>query len=280
MRWAEVKIETGPGAADAVGNVLRQAGCAGLLICESPDGVVGYLPTDDRLEGRLEYLKDALVSLPDYGLCDADTEITLRYVEEEDWENGWKAFYKPMRVGRRLVVTPPWESPDLAPDDVPLVIDPGMAFGTGSHPTTQLCLCALEDHVHARARVGDIGTGSGILAIAAYKLGAASVNACDIDPLAMRIAADNARANGVAVDVQEEMPEGPFDLIVCNILADTIMGLADSLRERLVSDGILIASGIIEGREADVALALGNSGFTALQTRRSGEWVAQIYRRD
>jgi len=280
MRWAEITIETGAEAADAVGDALREAGCSGLLISETPQAVIGYLPTDDRLEPRLLSLKSALAALPACGLTDASRELTLRYIDEADWENGWKAFYKPMRVGRGIVVTPPWETPDLGPGDIPVVIDPGMAFGTGSHPTTQLCLVALEDFVRPGMRVADIGTGSGILAIAARKLGAFPVEACDIDSLAVRIAGDNARANNTPIEVREEMPAGPCDLVVANILADTIIGLAQSLHSLLAPGGLLIASGIIDDREADVAAELASSGLTLRETRRSEDWVAQVYRRD
>jgi ribosomal protein L11 methyltransferase len=155
-----------------------------------------------------------------------------------------------------------------------------MAFGTGSHPTTQLCLAALEDFVHAHARVADIGAGSGILAIAARKLGAATVDACDIDPIAVRIAADNARANLVEIAVGSHFPTGPFDIIVANILADTILGLVDEFRAHLAPDGLLVASGIIEERADDVANGLSKSGLALVETRRSGDWVAQIYRRN
>ena len=190
MRWAEISIDAEAGAVDAVGSALNAAGCGGFEVRETaePPAVAGYLPVDDRLEDRLGQLQDALAQLPAHGVTGAGTELTLRYVEEADWANAWKAYFKPMRVGRRLLVTPPWEHPDLAPDDIPIIIDPGMAFGTGSHPTTKLCLAALEDYVQPGQTVADVGTGSGILAIAAAKLGAARITANDIDTLAVKIA--------------------------------------------------------------------------------------------
>lgn len=138
MRWTEIIIDAGPEATDAVGAALYAVGCSGFEVREVavPPAIAGYLPVDDRLEDRLGLLKDALAALPGHGVIGAGTDLTLRYVEEADWANAWKEFYKPFRVGRRLVVTPPWEHPELAPDDIPLVVDPGMAFGTGSHPTT------------------------------------------------------------------------------------------------------------------------------------------------
>ncbi len=280
MRWAEISIDAGPEATDAVGAALYAVGCGGFEVREvaQPPAVAGYLPVDDRLEDRLSSLKDALAALPGYGITGAGMELTLRYVEEADWANAWKAFYKPFRVGRRLVVTPPWEHPDLAPDDIPLVIDPGMAFGTGSHPTTQLCLTALEDYVTPRASVADIGTGSGILAIAAAKLGASPVAANDNDPLAVKIARENAAANGVQVEVTEALPTGQYDVVVANILADVIIGMATELHGLLAPDGVLIASGIIDTREADVRQALEGIGLTSLETRRQTEWVALVFR--
>jgi len=281
MRWAEIIIEAGPGATDAVGAALYAVGCGGFEVREAaqPPAAVGYLPVDDRLEDRLSSLKDALAGLEGHGVAGAGTDITLHYVEEADWATAWKAFYKPFRVGRCLLVTPPWEHPELASDDIPLVIDPGMAFGTGSHPTTQLCLAALEDFVQPGHSVADIGTGSGILAIAAAKLGASPVAANDNDPLAVRIARENAAANGVSVLVTDALPTGQHEVVVANILADVIIGMSEELYILLAPGGVLIASGIIDTREADVRQALEGIGLTHLETRRQTEWVALIFRR-
>ncbi|MBV9849609.1 MAG: 50S ribosomal protein L11 methyltransferase [Armatimonadetes bacterium] len=281
MRWAEIIIEAEPGARDAVGAALQDAGCTGFEVRDeaTPPAVAGYLPVDDRLEGRLAQIGGRLRALPFHGVEGAGTELTLRTVQEEDWANAWKAFFKPIRVGRHLVVTPPWESPDLDPGDTPLVIDPGMAFGTGSHPTTQLCLAALEDHVRPGLSVADIGTGSGILAIAAAKLGASPVVANDIEPPATKIAAENAKTNGVTIQTRVPLPDGPFDVVVANILADVIIGLAPDLATRVRPGGILIASGIIDTREDDVRAALESVGFAPQETRRQAEWVALILRR-
>ena len=281
MRWAEISVDAGPDAADAVGEALRGAGCDGIYVRDTlqPPQVTGYLPADDRLEGRLDTLQAALLALAGFGVSGAGTELTLRTVEEADWANAWKAFYKPLRVGRHLVVTPPWETPALEDGDRVLTIDPGMAFGTGSHPTTQLCLAALEDYVQPGQRVADIGAGSGILAIAAAKLGASEVVATDTDPLAVRIAGDNAHSNGVRVQTQEAPPTGTYDLVVANILADVIIGMAEGLAGWVAPGGILIASGIIDTREADVRFAVEGEGFSPLETRREGEWVALVFRR-
>ncbi len=282
MRWAEIQIDADADAVDAVGAALYAAGCGGFEVRETavPPAVAGFLPVDDRLEDRLEQLGDALQKLPEFGIAGAGTELTLRYVEEADWATAWKAYYKPMRIGKRLVVTPPWESPELGPDDLAIVVDPGMAFGTGSHPTTQLCLVALEEYVKPGMRVADVGTGSGILAIAAAKLGAGLVAASDNDPLAVKIARENAQINGVQVAVAETVPPDPYAVVVANILADVIIGMAGQLALWTELGGTLIASGIIDTREADVRQAVEAAGFMSQDTRHQGEWVALIFKRD
>ncbi len=281
MRWAEIQIDANADAVDAVGAALYAAGCGGFEVRETaaPPAVAGYLPVDDRLEERLEQLGSALEALPSFGVTGAGTELTLRYVEEADWATAWKAYYKPMRIGKRLVVTPPWETPELGPDDLPIVVDPGMAFGTGSHPTTQLCLVALEQYVKPGMAIADVGTGSGILAIAAAKLGASSVAANDNDPLAVKIARENAAVNSVSVDIAETLPPGPYAVVAANILADVIIGMAEQLASWTQPGGTLIASGIIDTREADVRRAVEAAGFTSKETRHQGEWVALIFER-
>lgn len=279
MRWAEIIIDAEAGATDAVGAALADVGCAGFEVRDTivPPAVAGFLPVDDRLEGRLSELQDALTALPGFGVTGAGTELTLRYVEEADWANAWKAYFKPFRVGQHLMVTPPWETPELSDTDIPLVIDPGMAFGTGSHPTTQLCLVALETYVKPGQSVADIGTGSGILAIAAAKLGASPVRANDNDPLAVTIARENAAENGVTVEVTDALPSGSYDVVVANILADVIIGLSAELADLTKPGGTFIASGIIDTRENDVRQAVEAAGFVSHETHRQTEWVALVF---
>jgi ribosomal protein L11 methyltransferase len=281
MRWAEIQIDAEADAVDAVGAALGDAGCAGFEVRETmlPPTLAGYLPVDDRLEDRLSQLQVALRQLPDYGINSAGTELTLRYVEEADWANAWKAYYKPIRLGKRLVITPPWETPELGPEDLSIIVDPGMAFGTGSHPTTQLCLIALEEFVRPGQAIADVGTGSGILAIAAAKLGAASVVANDVDPLAVTIARENAAVNTVSIEIAETIPAGPYDLVVANILADVIIGMAEDFARWTKPNGMFIASGIIDTREFDVRRAVEAVGFTSKNPRFQGEWVALIFER-
>ena len=282
MRWAEIAVEASGDAQEAVGALLTDvAGCQGYSAAQ--DRVLGYLPVDDRLENTLLTLRSSLSALPEAGFPDVVPEITLRFVEEADWANAWKQYFKPQRIGKLLVVKPTWEDWDAAPDDVLIEIDPGMAFGTGLHATTRLCLRALEDTVLPGSSVADVGTGSGILAAAAARLGAADVAAVDIDPLAVRIARENIALNHaasiVSVAESDTPPPGTFDIVVANILADIILGMAPTLRDALRPNGTLIASGIIDTRAEDVRRGLTAAGLTIQETLTEGEWVAITARR-
>ena len=282
MRWAEIAVEARGDSQETVGALLTEvAGCQGYST--TPAAVSGYLPVDERLEATLNGLRDALRGLPVAGVRDVSPEITIRFVEEADWANAWKQFFKPQRIGERLVVKPTWEPWEAEPGDVVIHIDPGMAFGTGLHATTRLCLRALETRVTPGAHVADVGTGSGILAVAAALLGAARVSAVDVDPLAVRIARENVDLNAVhgVVDVAEAdaPPRGTFDIVVANILADVILGMAPALLSALPPGGLLIASGIIDSRAEDVRRGLQASGFAVEATASEGEWAAIFARR-
>jgi len=250
-----------------------------------PLRVLGYLPGGDWLEGSLAALRERLREMPRFGLTVEDG-LTLRTVQDQDWECAWKQFFKPLRVGRRLVVKPSWEAYTLRPGDLVLELDPGMAFGTGAHPTTQLCLGALEEIVRPGERVLDFGTGSGILALAAARLGAASVVGLDIDPVAASAADLNVTGNGLRDRIRiqggdlEALPGGDrFDGIVANILAGVILDSADRLAARCRPGGWLVTSGIIDHRAAAVAEGLRACGFVEIETRYQGEWVALVARR-
>ena len=265
-------------AQEIVGALLtEEAACYGYTA--TAQAVTGYLPVDERLENTLLRLRESLDAAPEFG-PPGSVEITIRFVAEEDWATAWKQYFKPQRIGRHLVVKPTWEEYAPRPDDVIIQIDPGMAFGTGLHATTRLCLCALEDFVRPGMAIADVGTGSGILAIAAALLGASPVAATDSDPLATRIAQENITLNQVENRVSaieaSLPPRGVFDIVVANILADVILGMADSLVAALKPGGLLIASGIIETRAEAVRLGLAAANLTIRETREEGEWVAII----
>ena len=205
-------------------------------------------------------------------------------VEQEDWQNGWRKYYHPMAIGQRLAIVPSWE--DTAAEDgrVKLVLDPGLAFGTGSHETTALCLEALDGLVQGGERVLDIGTGSGILAIAALKLGAACAEGVDIDPVAVRTAGENAARNGVAdrltvlVGDLSDKASGRYQIITANIVAAAICSLAPAVPGLLAEEGVFIASGIIDTRLDEVKAALEAAGLTVQAVHERRGWECLVCR--
>ena len=197
-------------------------------------------------------------------------------VEQEDWQNGWRKYYHPMDVGQRLAVVPSWQ--DYETSRVKLILDPGLAFGTGGHETTNLCLEVLDARVRGGERVLDIGTGSGILAIAALKLGAAVAEGVDIDPVAVRTAGENAALNGVAdkltvlVGDLSDKASGKYDIITANIVANAIMALAPAVPGLMADDAVFIASGIIDSRKDEVIPALEAAGLAVLEVKEKRGW--------
>jgi ribosomal protein L11 methyltransferase len=222
-------------------------------------------------------------------------EPQVRTLREEDWAHAWKKFYKPLRVGRRVVLKPSWEEFTPATDDIVVELDPGMAFGTGLHPTTRLCIVALEEAVGPGDSVLDVGCGSGVLAIVAQKLGATRLLAADIDPIAVEVTLENAGLNGVstgeggALEVRlGSVPAGmagQFRVLVANILAEVIARLFDAeygyppLAEPLAPDGVMILSGILDERAHIVEAAAQRNGFAVVQRYQEGDWVALVLRR-
>ncbi len=197
-------------------------------------------------------------------------------VEQEDWQNAWKKYYHAMDIGERLAIVPGWE--DYRTDRIRIVMDPGMAFGTGTHETTSLCLETLDSLVKGGERVLDIGTGSGILAIAALKLGADSAEGVDIDPMCVRTAGENAARNGVAdrfkvlVGDLSDKASGKYDIITANIVANAIMSLAPAVPGLMADDAVFIASGIIDSRKDEVIAALEAAGLAVLEVKEKRGW--------
>lgn len=297
MDWIEVSLEVDGEAAEAVADLLQRYGHQGVAIEQAgfpievwPDEIPpadrlivrAYFPDDERAEDARQKLREALYYMSRlYPI----PEPAFRVVREEDWATAWKAHYHPVRLGRRLVIRPAWaELPDLRPDDVVLVLDPGMAFGTGTHPTTQLCLIALEELLEGWPAVDvlDLGSGSGILGIAALKLGARRVLALDTDPIAVTATLDNAALNDVAdrLTAQQgsldtlQSTARHFDLALVNILAKVIVALCDQgLGRVLRPGGVGLFSGIIEEQAGEVEAALRRTGLEPVGRRTLGDWV-------
>lgn len=254
--WAVPKLETAEGTA-----IVR-----------------AYIPLEDDRSAQLAEIKKVIGRL---GL-QMPPKISTRTLEEEDWAHTWKKYYKPLRVGRRLVIKPSWEGYRPLAGDLIIELDPGMAFGSGTHATTALCLELLEEYVRPGSCVYDIGTGSGILAIAAARLGAGRVQAVDIDPVACKVAAENVAGNHVdsLVRVQcgnptELLPYGA-DLIVANIIADVITDLAPRVATMIKPGGIFIASGIVQERADMVRAAFAAAGLIVGVEQADGLWLAIV----
>lgn len=294
MAYLEVTLRVPEAAGEAAAHLLRAETGAGVALEDGAGTVAvrGYLSgepgagdgADQVLEDRLASVQEGLNRLPGhFPGVPGPWELSTRMVAEEDWAHGWKAYFKPLRVGRRLVVVPSWESFEAEPGDVLLSLDPGMAFGTGTHPSTALALQALEVRVRPGQTVLDVGTGSGILAIAARKLGAARVVAIDIDPVAVRVAGENATHNGVEVEVQEgevnRLPGAFADVVVANIVADVLVEIGPELARVLRPGGLAIGSGIIARELPRVEAAWAACGLRHEEGRWSEGWAVLIARR-
>ncbi len=281
-RWLSVEVLAPPDLWEAVAAVLMEHGCTGLIRAEAPPRVVGYLP-ESQVE-QLMPIQERLHQFPQFGLPPV-IAVQIAPVQARDWQTAWRRYFRSRRYGQRLRVQPSWSQRQPQPDEITIILDPGMAFGTGNHPTTALCLELLDRYVQAGSRVADIGTGTGILAIAAAKLGAQEVVAVDNDPLTVLVARGNIERNGVANRVQVlegdgwSVLQGQFDLIVCNILSEFLIQTAPLVPRYLREGGLYIVSGFIGRNGRRVRRALEKAGLRLEEVRKRRSWVAAVFRR-
>lgn len=241
-----------------------------------------YLEDDDGAQAQIAALREAVGKTQ---------ELTVRTVADEDWENSWKRYYRPLSIGKRLLIVPQWLQPENPEGRVPILLDPGMIFGTGAHASTQMCLCALEERLQGGERVLDLGSGSGILSIASLRLGAKSAVGVDIDPIAEDIARENAALNDLHEDrftartgdvlsdeaLMSSLGSG-YDAVLANIVADVIIPLSAAVPKFLKKDGFFLCSGILNTRLEEVKAALRKNGLTITDERRQNDWCCLLAR--
>ena len=300
MDWTEIKIKVPTEATDEAAAIANMTVSHGIYIEDYSDLEQGameiahidlideelvksdrthsvihiYLSKEVNPKESIEYITERLTAL------NIEHELGEIDISEEEWENNWKQFFKCTEIGKRLCVRPSWEEYENTENRVVLSIDPGAAFGTGTHATTSMCLEALEKLVTPDITVLDIGSGSGILSIAAILLGAKDVVGVDIDPVAVKVAKENAALNGVAEkanyvlgNLDEEITD-TFDIVVANIVADAIIALSSSAKKRMKKGGYFLCSGIIDIRADEVEAALTDRGYEIVEKMTNNNWVA------
>jgi ribosomal protein L11 methyltransferase len=311
--YIEVIITLSPIAADLVSTLLFESGATAIAVTEGARSRLHtHLLDDPTLEANLERVRSYLASLRSLGFDPGPAKLITRRFEDRGWATRWKEFFRPTRIGRRLVVRPSWERTPVKEGEIVVELDPGMAFGTGQHPTTRMCLELLEEafqrfRVHSSGfRAGraesktmnyerrtmnrppavlDLGTGSGLLAIAAFRFGAGTVLALDTDRVVCRIASENIRRNGgdgrivVKHGSLEMVGRRTFDMVLANLTAERLINCAPSLTRSLRSRGRLIASGILRNQEQGVAATFRGCGMVLERVRRSRDWVGLMFRR-
>lgn len=309
MKWTEIRINTTEEAYDAVSEMLTSIGAGGVVIedpndirrqVESPDSLdyaddafLGSLGEDVVVKAYFhsESANDELINLirEKLSFISMFLDTGKGYagcsdVDEEDWATAWKKHYKPFHISDRIVIKPSWEDYPAQDGETVIELDPGMAFGTGTHETTRLCSQLLEKYVSPGDTMIDVGCGTGILSIAAAKLGAGHITAVDIDEMAVRVTNENCRINGVESGitaikgVMADVPQIKVDIIVANIIADVIIGIVDGMQSHIKNGGIIITSGIIRERRDDVLKAYASKGFVREDLMELGEWVAIVFR--
>lgn len=317
MDWLELHLDTSPVGIEPMSALLEQQGVEGLIIEDETDfhdflennhqywdyvdeelmaqkkgvsRITFYLAPDEEGLNTVANIRIAMAAVKEQHPEYAPMLLTMENVSDSDWENNWQQFYKPMEIGERLLVIPEWEKCDPK-GRVTVTLNPGLTFGTGSHATTRLCLRTLDTLVQGGEKVLDLGCGSGILSIAALRLGAKSAFACDIDDKCVDVAYENAALNGIGKDtytvrwgnvlsdkqLRQEMGGG-YDIVVANIVADVIIALSTEVRPYLKEGGCFLTSGIIDDRAEEVAAALRSAGWEILETNSNEGWYSFLCR--
>ena len=312
MKWSEFAIQTTNEAVEPVSNILHEAGASGVVIEDplelvkerenvfgeiyhlNPDdypneGVVikAYLPVNSFLGDTIDAIKESINTLLLFDIDLGKNVVSISEVNEEEWATAWKKYYNPVKISERFTIVPTWEDyTPVSSDELIIELDPGMAFGTGTHPTTVMCIQALERTVQPGDLVVDVGTGSGVLSIAAALLDAKRIQSLDLDEVAVQSAKQNVELNNVQDKVsvsQGNLLDGvneQADIVVANILAEVIMRFTDDVAKVVKPGGYFIASGIIQTKKQDVKEAIIASGFTVEETILMEDWVAIIAKRN
>ncbi|MFI3209743.1 MAG: 50S ribosomal protein L11 methyltransferase [Peptostreptococcaceae bacterium] len=305
MKWTEITIKTSNEAVEAVTNILYEMNVGGVSIEDPKDfkfqksneydwdfvgeeifnsgyeGVIikTYITEERDVTDEINLIKEKIEGLKEFGLDIGEAIVEVSQVDEEDWANEWKNYYKPTKIGEKIVIKPTWEDYEEE-GDIIVDLDPGMAFGTGTHETTFMCIEQLQKYVKADTKVFDIGCGSGILSIVAAKLGAKEVLAVDLDEVAVKVSKENIEINNVNVTAicgnLMDVVTDKADIVVANIIADIIIFLAKDIKNFMKDDATFISSGIIHKKVDEVVSALEENGLEVIEVQTMGEWNAVV----
>ena len=309
MKWCEISIQTSHEAVELIAEIFRDLGASGVVI-EDPELVndyitsgkwdytdipiaketevvveKAYLPVNGELEGRIQTLQQEIKALESRGVNTAPAVLATAELQDEDWSDTWKQYFHTEKPGERVVIKPTWEEYAPKDDEVVIELDPGAAFGTGTHATTSMCIRQLEKLVKPGMTVFDVGTGSGILSIISAKLGATNIQAVDYDDSVLKIVEENLEQNNVQDIIsvaQSDLMQnvhGKAELVIANIIADIIIRLFDQLDEHLEQGGTLLTSGIIEDRIEDVLAAAEAHGYGVVERMESKGWACITFKR-
>ena len=309
MKWCEISIQTSHEAVELIAEIFRDLGASGVVI-EDPELVndyitsgkwdytdipiaketevvveKAYLPVNGELEGRIQTLQQEIKALESRGVNTAPAVLTTTELQDEDWSDTWKQYFHTEKPGERVVIKPTWEEYEPKDDEVVIELDPGAAFGTGTHATTSMCIRQLEKLVKPGMTVFDVGTGSGILSIISAKLGAKNIQAVDYDDSVLKIVEENLEQNNVQDIIsvaQSDLMQnvhGKAELVIANIIADIIIRLFDQLDEHLEQGGTLLTSGIIEDRIEDVLAAAEKHGYGVVERLENKGWACITFKR-